>query len=413
MIIRNWIHTDRIKQLNGEVVVLIPAHLENYLVSIDQEIEYQVLGAISLKIRLYKKFMNFLFNAYYFKYSFSKQMIVSTMLPLRQRILIRLISGIVTWRLVELFASLLKRLVGSQSVICEGLILTSPSSTFDSEVYLTYCSQRSVVNEIFSWDNVSSRGFITSYEENFSVWNTFVKGNLISAYHTKPSQIEITGVPFYNFAQQSLSLKSCSINSTNHNSHKRKVLYTTGETSYLTYEPSLVYYIWLNIKDIAELTIRLHPLDNLEHYRWCTEYEGIKLQTPGSLIVEGEYAPTQEEYREYFKSLPQYDLILNIASTTTLDSLMCDAKVANINFMPPLEYYNGDLKIGDCYKTDHYSKILEYDIIPNIKSIDELRLLVKSISASTVKSPHILKKFKLDFFCIGSPLLKPFDAVYN
>lgn len=412
MIIRNWCHTDRLGLIKGDITVLIPPHLEDYLLSSCPKVDYRIVKYIPVRVRFYKKVMDVIYNGYYIKHSFSKRMIVSTMLPLRQQVIIRLISVILSWKVLEFAATFMRSLVCTHNISCERLILTSPSSIFDSSVYLAHRSNKAIINEVFSWDNVSSRGFIPSYKEKFSVWNKFVKNDLMSAYHVDPSKVSITGIPFYEFARQSINELSKSVTVTKPNG-KSKVLYTTGETSYLTYEPSLVKYIWLNIKDIAELTIRLHPLDNLEHYRWCTEYEGIKLQTPGSLIVEGENAPTQEEYREYFKSLPQYDLILNIASTTTLDSLMCDAKVANINFMPPLEYYNGDLIIGDCYKTDHYSKIVEYDIIPNIKSIDELRLIVKLISASTVKSPDILKKFKLDFFCIGSPLLNPFDAVYN
>lgn len=412
MIIRNWCHTDRLGLIKGDITVLIPPDLEDYLLSSCPNVDYRVLKHIPARVKFYKKVMDIFYNGYYIKHSFSKRMIVSTMLPLRQRVIIRLISVILSWKVLEFFATFMKSFVGTHNISCERLILTSPSSIFDSSVYLSHRSNRAIINEVFSWDNVSSRGFIPSYKEKFSVWNKFVKNDLMSAYHVDPSEVSITGIPFYEFARQSINELSKSVTITKPNG-KSKVLYTTGETSYLTYEPLLVKHIYFKIEDLVELTIRIHPLDNLDNYKWCEKYKNIKIQIPGSLIVSGEYAPTKEEYCDYFKSLGEYDVILNIASTTSLDSLICDANVANINFMPPSELYKGQLKISDCYKTDHYSKILAYNIIPNLQSIQELRDLLNNRKSSLIKSEKRYRQFKSDFFCVDNSKLENFNDVFN
>ena len=351
-------------------------------------------------------------NATLYRTSHTKRMIVDQILGRKSSFLTKSLAKIrlngLVFRIVRL--CLLKfRVLFKNDFEIEGgtkpiLVLTLPQSFLDFYVFLVLGKQvDKCVNQIFSWDNVTSRGPILNVPDYFFVWNFYVKNEIMKYYKYPEDQIKIVSVPFYDFFQVNAPNNNVEI----HDSKKElTVLYTTGETSFLDYEPNLVEEIYKAMNERYDLRfiIRLHPLDKLSNYK-VHKYSNVKIVEPTSQIIrikdKEEYYFSQNDYQMYVEQLLKSDLILNIASTVTIDALILGKSVANINFMPKI--YKGNKNINDYYNTEHYSKVVAYDLVPMIGNYGELFSLVDKIRSKrfSYKEPRMMK-FKRDFFALES-----------
>jgi hypothetical protein len=114
----------------------------------------------------------------------------------------------------------------------------------------------------------------------------------------------------------------------------------------------------------------------------------------------------------YVEQLIKSDLILNIASTVTIDALILGKNVANINFMPKI--YKGNKNINDYYNTEHYSKVVAYNLVPIIGNYNELFSLVDNIRGNLFSyNESKMRKFKKEFFALESKEFSSTKSLIN
>lgn len=390
MVARNTLSIDRF----ADVTYITTEEIYNDLEPMFIDKSFVVVHG-SIKRTIAHKAFDLLFNSRCYSTSFSKKMIIDEFYPVGYRHLVSILQYVAP-KVAQLifFSRILKSLTLSNGLFLEGdsCVLTSPSSDLDRYVYLGAAKGVYFENEIFSWDNITSRGFIHSALERFNVWNRYVSSSLTEFYDTDKGLITISGVPFAEFALSAVRKEKilCS---------QKRILYTTGESEFLSFEPSLVRGLIDALSDLSIIwTIRLHPLDNCNLYSWIENYNNVYLEEPGTKTSSGEYFMDTISYRNYFSSLSNFDLVLNIASTTTLDCVLIGQNVANINFLFE-DTVNPDLKnINSNYKTDHFKKVVEYNVVPNLMTLEDLRNIILTSKDYRIQETKNYDSFLRDFF---------------
>ena len=418
MAVRNYFHTGLANSLSKvyHLIFLFDEKIFNELEKLGQlpsKEKFEIISVKTSKNRLFKYLFSLFtiaHNATIYNTSSTKKMIVDQFLNKKSKYITKfLVKSKLAFLCFRFFKnSLLSfRFLFKDSIINikpnkSILLLTLPQSFLDFYIFLVLGSRvDKCINQIFSWDNVTSRGPILNNPDYFFVWNIYVKDEVVKYYKYPENKVKIVSVPFYDFFLSNLSENNLDINNVRENLN---VLYTTGETLFLDYEPKIVEEIYntLNERYNLNFIVRLHPLDKLENYNFHNN-SNVKIVEPTSYVInlndQSEYYFSKNDYLDYVDQLINSDLILNIASTVTIDSLILGKNVANINFMP--KSYNGYRNIKDVYKTNHYSKIVMHNLVPNIKDLNELCNLADKIrDNSFFYDESKMKKFKRDFFSL-------------
>jgi hypothetical protein len=230
---------------------------------------------------------------------------------------------------------------------------------------------------IFSFDNLLSRGYVPlEHFDKILVWNKKMKEEVIEYYKIPEDKIYITGSPQFELNKQGLPARARL--KFNLKDDELVILYCANHYSHTPTEPELVKQI---IQQAAERkvlqnykwVIRLHPLDNFK--RW----DCFRKTMPGVIINEpwakttGVYfwdIPSKEEFLLLGDLMAISSIVLNMASTTTLDAISINKPVIGIGFstIDPTEsaYYY------DCHFSEHFKLITASGAFDLATGINEL-----------------------------------------
>lgn len=244
-----------------------------------------------------------------------------------------------------------------------------------------------IFTHVLSFDNITSRGYLPLSKFNrYFVWNEKMKEELIYYYSINENLIEITGTPQFDFLvnpeynlNREDTLKLLSLN-TNDNF----ILYCANHVLISPKEPDLLDDIITSFcgHDILKnfkIVLRLHPLD--DYSRWnhlIDKYSGIiKLSIPWEHPVENKNSigiVSKFDMIKFVNQMKYAEVILNIASTITIDASIVNTSVICIGF------HSRDSKESKCYFDYHYSvhfsPIMNTGSVPLATSLQELQKLV-------------------------------------
>ena len=233
---------------------------------------------------------------------------------------------------------------------------------------------------INSWDNPTSKpAYFTAYDHYF-VWSDRMRSELLRYYpEAAGSTVDVTGVPHFDWyrcpAMRMSREELCEL----HGFDPRRpiVLYGTA-TPHLA--PSEHLVVQRLARDLAgadgspQLLVRLHPGEAGGRFRGWQPGPGVAFQRPGERgrgSLAG-YCPTREENREFVSSILHADVVVNLASTLTLDAALCDRPAVNVAFdLSPERSMQAAI---DQYYTDydHYRTVVEAGAVRLARSPEEL-----------------------------------------
>jgi CDP-glycerol glycerophosphotransferase (TagB/SpsB family) len=148
------------------------------------------------------------------------------------------------------------------------------------------------------------------------------------------------------------------------------------------YAPDNAGYIRLLLDGIAagaiegrpSLIVRMHPFDRESQYDDVVRgrpdvvvQRGFAIGEPGAAF---ECLPTHADVERYGALMAHADLLLNQASTTSLDAMATDVPVVNIAF--DLVPTHPDASIARIYGFTHYRRIVDSRAVRLATSADEL-----------------------------------------
>lgn len=273
------------------------------------------------------------------------------------------------------------------------LILTSTDCQMDQLLaYAGFKQKIPTVVLAHSWDNLPSRGMLSVRPERLLVWNELMKEQAVNLHSMEEDKVSVVGVPQYEWYRM-LSLE-CNEKSfykkNNIPDGKRIITYTANASRIFPDEELFVEDLrnYISKQDDLVLIFRLHPEERKEFYfsRYSNDPHVIISNPDNGFRANPTENFGSEEAVKDFISLMKYSaVVINLASTITLDAVLFDTPVIcpSFNYKLPQNSWNS---ASVWYESSHFEEIAKSGAVPIVSSFNEL---IDEIEIAT-KNPRFL-----------------------
>jgi hypothetical protein len=219
-----------------------------------------------------------------------------------------------------------------------------------------------------TWDNMASKRPPYVRPDRLTVWNHWMEHEAIEYYGFGPEAVSVTSGTQFDvlFGKATLPDRSATLSALGLDPSRRLIVFAMNAPMYAPDNPGYIRLLLDAIRSgriegRPNLVVRLHPFDRDSHYDDAIAGdEGVVLQRGFTLATPGaafECLPTHDDVRRYGALMVHADLMLNQASTTTLDAMATGTPVVNIAF--DLAPTHGDTSIARVYGFTHYKRIVD------------------------------------------------------
>lgn len=259
---------------------------------------------------------------------------------------------------------------------------------------------------IFSWDNLTSRSRIMVPYDYWLVWNEGMKAQLLHTYpKIRPDDVVVTGTPQMDFhfrpglilPREELSRR------VGLNPARPFILYTTGIAKHF---PQEHLHVELVIRLLKELDPSVRPQLVVRNYIKGTSPEMKALAErviddvvfPAMLWDMAWATPRPEDLELYCSLLRHSALSINAASTVTLEFLLLDKPVINLDFDPP----GSQLAPCDGFRRhirfDHFWPVAQSGATMLASSEDDMRRMLVTALRDPAAGSEARARFVSSFF---------------
>jgi hypothetical protein len=220
---------------------------------------------------------------------------------------------------------------------------------------------------IFSWDNLTSRSRIFVPYDYYLVWNEQMRNQLLSIYpDIKARNVFVTGSPQfdYHFKPEFQLTREDLCRKIGIDPARPYVLYTTGISRHFLEEHRHVEAVIRHLKEMdtnpkAQLVVRTYVKGTSPEMKVLAARRIPDVVFPPVLWEQRWQTPMYEDLALYSSLLRHAALSINAASTVTLEMLMLDKPVINLDFDPPGTYLPWCKGFSRHIRFDHFRPIAE------------------------------------------------------
>jgi hypothetical protein len=229
---------------------------------------------------------------------------------------------------------------------------------------------------IHSWDNLSSKGPLVTDFDKVLVWGDLMSSDLIDRYKYSGDIFKV-GIPQYDFFYKFKNkIKKTKLN---------QIIYTTGH-------PASIYKEYEIVEIIAKellvqlpnfyIIVRVHPNDDIQRYmHLMKKYKNIRcIENPGKKteINLDKWMPSEKDIFHYLKILSESKVLINIASSTSLDASFLGIPVICVRFdaKNDTSFLKSNKKF---YQYEHYKEVVKSRGVYICDNIKELAFVIKAI----------------------------------
>jgi hypothetical protein len=219
---------------------------------------------------------------------------------------------------------------------------------------------------IMSWDNPTTKGPFPLKPDRVIVWNEIMREEVLQYQKIDASQVYVAGVPQFDiYADRSKFLSREQFFAKWKLDPNRKLItYTTGTQGMVPMDHETVEMLYNEIarevfRQPVQLLVRLHPKDDYSEYKHLEGRPNLVIQRPGRTAqVEDSWNPTTEDMYGLAELMCYSDVVVNVASTITIEAAAFDTPVVNVAFdgFEKRPYEKSNARI---YDFDHYRKIVK------------------------------------------------------
>ena len=268
------------------------------------------------------------------------------------------------------------------------LFATYPTAMNEFD-FLKHAKERGIatVGLIHSWDVLTTEGRIVVPLDHYFVWNRVMQKELTTIHSVPVEQISITGIPqFDKYAEPvSPSGREEFLRQQGLDPYKRTVLYATSPGGHAPEEPEvlsrLVTALNRECPGKVQFLVRIHPQDDVGRYTFIGE-PNVKYQVPGvrmTQLVDWRLM-NQSDLGQLRDTLAYSDVVVNIASTITIDAIALDRPVVNVTFdLQERDYF---LSAKRWFNQIHFQAVVESGASKLASSFDELVALTRRYLAN-------------------------------
>lgn len=232
---------------------------------------------------------------------------------------------------------------------------------------------------IQSWDNPTSKGPFPVRPDRVAVWNNILKDEVVNHHNFAEDKVFISGAPQFdiytdkaNFLPKDKFFKKWGLDT-----ERKLITYTTGTPGTAPFDHEVIELLYEALQNnsfinLSQLLIRLHPKDKYGYYKKFEDKPHLVIQRPGrSAQTNDNWNPTREDMYGLAELMNYSDVVINVASTITIDAVAFDTPVVNVAF----DGYKTKPYKDSCkryYDYDHYKNIVKTGGVKIAYSIGEL-----------------------------------------
>lgn len=265
------------------------------------------------------------------------------------------------------------------------LIISTQPYKLDEALFLYISKMKKIksIGAVLSWDNLLWMGHIISEPEYFLVWGEEMKNDLKIHYpYIENERIFEVSSPQFDFhlADENIWAKEKFLKYYGIKNNSKIIFYAGNTYKHFRSEPLLVEKIIEEIfikeyKDEITLIVRPHPHDKAMRFDYLKEkYSNVLIQRPFQNTSSSPiwFIPEKKELEIFSSSLKHSDIVINMASTITLDAFFFNKPVINIAFSP-VKDDPFSIRVPYYYHSPHYKKVANSNAADIVYSMEELR----------------------------------------
>ncbi len=231
-----------------------------------------------------------------------------------------------------------------------------------------------------SWDNFISKGPLSVVPDRMAVWNEGMRTEASQLHGFPSDRVDVVGVPQFDLYADTAQLMDRREFFDSHGLDPSRKLLTYGVSTegFIPDEPKIVEMICKIMEEDrlgvpVQLLIRLHPISSPglqeEYFRRFAGRPNIAVQKPGraSRLHDG-WDPTWSDMLVMASTLYWSDVVVNVASTLTIDAAALDRPVVCIAFADGMK----EAFFRDVFDRSHYRKLVETGGLRLVYNVDEL-----------------------------------------
>lgn len=227
------------------------------------------------------------------------------------------------------------------------VVAANPGLVF-AEVPLLRTARRRGVRSLVidaSWDNFTNKLLPVRQADRLVVWNDLIKAQAVTLHGYRPEAIRVTGAPQFDphFRQNVRTPREEFFRRVGADPARKLVVLTTTPASLYPHHAHVLRALATAIADgklgDAQVLVRLHPRDEVEAYREFEEDAHVLVEKPfrdSVAVADGLAIDVMPEHQRHLgDTLHHADVVVNVASTISIEACIFDTPVVNIGFDGP------------------------------------------------------------------------------
>ncbi len=256
---------------------------------------------------------------------------------------------------------------------------------------------------IESWDNVWK--MVRNREkmvmpDKLIVWNEMMKKHIIKEFDFFPQNIYVVGSPRLDYFHHKDKIPSKEIlfQSLNLDLQKKLIYISTVELYDTSYIVKIVAQAIKNNQLVkpCQIFASVHPGGKLENHLWYAKKYNIILKHAFGRKEEAPlkdflYNPSKEDMYMLVALFKYSDVMINLSSTTAIESMLADRPTINVMFGKPFDWIRWRRSAVYRDFQEHYKDIIEEGGTKVVKNKKELILAINTY----LKNPQLDAKKRL------------------
>jgi CDP-glycerol glycerophosphotransferase (TagB/SpsB family) len=222
------------------------------------------------------------------------------------------------------------------------VVAANPGLVF-SEIPLLRTARRRGVRSMAidpSWDNFTNKLIPVRQVDRLVVWNEIMKQQAIELHGYDPDAIRVAGAPQFDAHFRARTPRAEFFARVGADPSRRLIALTTTPRSLYRHHDHVLRGLAAAIDDgrlpNAQVLVRLHPRDEVEAYREFNNRPNVIIEKPFRdtvRVADGLAIDVMPENQKHLgDTLYHADVVVNVASTISLEACIFDTPVVNICF---------------------------------------------------------------------------------
>jgi hypothetical protein len=227
------------------------------------------------------------------------------------------------------------------------VIAANPGLVF-SEVPLLRTAKRRGVRSMAidpSWDNFTNKLIPVRQVDRLVVWNEIMKAQAVALHGYDPAAISVAGAPQFDPHFRARTPRAEFFARIGADPNRKLIALTTTPRSLYSHHDHVLRELVKAMESgriaNAQVLVRLHPRDEVDAYKEFAHTPHVIIEKPFRdtvKVADGLAIDVMPENQKHLgDTLYHADVVVNVASTITIEACIFDTPVVNINFDGPGE----------------------------------------------------------------------------